>query len=193
LIEIVVIISAYLVGGVSVGYYAVRYLLKKDIRNLGSGSIGARNVGRFLGRRWMIIVFLADFTKGVLAVGLAYVLDISLILQQLTMIAVVIGHVWPAQLGFRGGRGISTTIGAVLVFNYLIMLSIAGITALIYMITRKFIISGLLAIALSPFIALVLQVSIGDIITLGILVCIILFTHRKYIFHFIKGYEKAKG
>lgn len=188
LIEIVVIISAYLVGGVSVGYYAVRYLLKKDIRNLGSGSIGARNVGRFLGRRWMIIVFLDDFAKGALAVGVAYALDISLILPQLTMIAVVIGHVWPVQLGFRGGRGISTTIGAVLVFNYLIMLIIAGITALIYLITRKFIISGLLAIALSPFITLALQVPIGDIITLGVLVCIILFTHRKYIFHFIKCY-----
>jgi len=191
LIEILIIVGIYLFGGISLGYYAVRHRLSQDIRNLGSGSVGARNVGRFLGWRWMLAVFLADFCKGALVVGLTNILDTSPILTQLAMVAVVIGHIWPVQLSFRGGRGIATTIGAMMAFDYLIVVVVIAITALIYLTTRKFTIGGLLAVSFSPLIALLLQNSTANIIVLAILVCILLFTHRRYIYHFVRGYQKV--
>src|SRR5215212_2060468 len=104
-------LGAYLLGCFTTGYYLLKMRSGQDIRALGSGSVGARNVGRVLGSTGFIVTLLGDFAKGAFAVWAAthFTKDDRLI--ALSMLAVVVGHVWPAQLRFRGGKGVATSLG----------------------------------------------------------------------------------
>src|ERR1041385_2866202 len=92
-----VCLFAYIVGCFTSGYYLVRWLAEKDIRLIGSGSVGARNVGRVLGKPGFLLTLLFDFGKGAFVVWVVrhYTPDDRLAL--LAMLAVVAGHIWPAQ------------------------------------------------------------------------------------------------
>src|SRR4051812_39893298 len=93
-------LCAYLLGCFTAGYYLVRMRTGLDIREVGSGSVGARNVSRVLGAGGFLLTLLCDFGKGALAVWAArhYVPDERL--AALAMVAVVIGHIWPLPLRF---------------------------------------------------------------------------------------------
>lgn len=104
---------AYAAGCFNAGYYLVRWTRGADIRLHFSGSAGARNAGRLLGRPAFYAVFLLDAGKGALAVSLARLLGADPRVVPWTIPLVVAGHVWPAQLGFSGGKGIAAAFGAV--------------------------------------------------------------------------------
>ncbi len=117
------LLAAYLLGAVPFGYIVAR-ARGVDIRSVGSGNIGATNVGRACGRLWGVAVFVLDAGKGYLAAGpLAWlVLDLGSVpaggllrsgIGPLYAVAVFAGHVWPVFLGFRGGKGVATGAGAV--------------------------------------------------------------------------------
>ncbi len=108
----------YLLGSVPAGYLAVRWKKGTDIRTLGSGNIGATNVGRILGRKWSVAVAVFDMAKGgiVLVAGMASGVTDPLVLG-LSGFAAVIGHDYPLWLHFRGGKGISTSYGVVFILN----------------------------------------------------------------------------
>jgi glycerol-3-phosphate acyltransferase PlsY len=118
-------LAAYLLGAVPFGLL-IGLALGKDVRKLGSGNIGATNVGRVVGRRWGHLCLLLDIAKGflpTLAVGLTLVPDQPEVWQLAGWLAVgiaaVLGHTFPVWLGFRGGKGVATTIGVALgVFPY---------------------------------------------------------------------------
>src|SRR5438876_12400826 len=103
--ETLVMLLGYALGCFTSGYYLVRWRTGDDIRWLGSGSVGATNVGRVLGRPGFFLTVLCDFFKGVFAVWLARYFQLNPTGTVLTMVAVAIGHIWPAQLWFHGGRG----------------------------------------------------------------------------------------
>jgi glycerol-3-phosphate acyltransferase PlsY len=103
-----VLAAGYALGCFSTGYYLVRNRTGMDIRELGSGSTGARNAGRVLGRQGFWLTMGGDMVKGGLTVWLTLALTGNYRLALLALLAVVAGHVWPAQLGFRGGKGVST-------------------------------------------------------------------------------------
>ncbi len=109
------VLLGYLFGSFPSGFLLVRLLKGIDIRTVGSGNIGATNVGRCVGRFWAVVVSVADMLKGGLAVLLARALatpgaDISWLLAGVG-VASVLGHNFPIWLGFRGGKGVSTTYG----------------------------------------------------------------------------------
>lgn len=118
-------LAAYLIGGIPFALFA-GFLHGVDIRRVGSGNLGAMNVGRLFGRRWFIIVFLLDTLKGfapTLAAGfLLYEVAPAgsphATLRDLCWLAVgfasVLGHNYPVYLKFRGGKGVSTSLGAAL-------------------------------------------------------------------------------
>ncbi len=105
-------ILAYALGCFNTGYYLVRARTGRDLREQGSGTAGATNTGRVLGRRGFIAAMLGDVLKGVLAVACALWLAPDTVAAPLAAVAVVAGHIHPAQLGFRGGKGLATTFGA---------------------------------------------------------------------------------
>jgi len=104
------LVGAYALGCFGTGYYLVRAQTGRDIREIGSGSLGARNVGRVLGRSGLCVTLLADFAKGGLAVWAARHLTGTEVLTGVALLAVTVGHVWPVQLGFRGGKGVATAV-----------------------------------------------------------------------------------
>ncbi len=180
-LEILVTISSYFLGCVSTGYYLVRLRTGQDIRSIGSGSTGTRNVGRLLGIKGFIITALGDLIKGAVPVGITLYLEFESWSVILVMIAVVIGHIWPIQLHFKGGRGVVTTAGALLVLDYRLVLVSLVVAGCIYIITRRGTVSGLIAIALCPVIARVLGKTPVIILGISVLVLVLLIAHRLYV------------
>ena len=119
------VLGAYLLGCFAIGYYLVRARTGRDIREIGSGGTGARNAGRILGKSGFTLTALGDLSKGALAVWFAAEFaSHNRTAMALAMLAVVVGHIWPAQLHFRGGKGVATSFGALLMFDYRVALTI---------------------------------------------------------------------
>jgi glycerol-3-phosphate acyltransferase PlsY len=123
------ILGAYILGSVSFADIIGRGLKGIDLRTVGSGNLGATNVGRALGGRWGLLVYLLDFLKGLGPVLIAArFLDDPRAFGDTVPLAVlmggaaVIGHCFPAHLGFRGGKGVATTSGTVLGLSPLVFL-----------------------------------------------------------------------
>lgn len=115
-------LGAYLLGCFTTGYYLVRTIKDQDIRTVGSGSVGARNVSRVLGRTGFFVTTLGDALKGALAVWAVrhFIADDRVAL--LALLAVVAGHVWPVQLRFGGGKGVATSLGALWIYDWHLVL-----------------------------------------------------------------------
>src|SRR5438105_6969596 len=113
---LLILAGSYALGCIVGAYYMVRLRTGIDVRTTGSGNAGARNVFRSGDRASAIATFTWDFAKGALAVWGAHLLVPQEWAGGLALLCVIIGHIWPAQLGFRGGKGVATAIGGMLVF-----------------------------------------------------------------------------
>lgn len=112
--HIAIVIAAYLIGGLSPGYWLAKRRGGVDLRDTGSGATGATNAGRVLGRRGFYTVVALDVLKGMLVAGGVHFCfpEIPLAWKCAASYAVVAGHIWPVWLGFRGGKGVATFYGA---------------------------------------------------------------------------------
>ena len=137
--ELLVALGAYALGSFSTGYYLVRLRTGRDIRLLGSGSAGGRNVARSVGLTASAMTLAGDAAKGALAAGTAVLLGLETWAVMLVIGAVVAGHIWPPQLQFRGGKGLATVMGAVLVFDYVLVLIAFAMAAVALALSRRFI------------------------------------------------------
>ncbi len=147
---IAVLAGAYCIGCVSTGYYLVRARTGRDIRKEGSGSTGARNVSRILGSNGFVFTMTGDLAKGGIAVWLAQWLTGSDRAALFALMAVVLGHVWPAQLRFHGGRGIATSLAGLLLYNPWFTLIYCVVFGLTFALTRRAVASSLIAYVLLP-------------------------------------------
>jgi glycerol-3-phosphate acyltransferase PlsY len=132
-----IIIIGYLLGALPTAYIAGRIVAGRDIRRMGDENAGAANAYRELGPKAGIIVGIIDAAKGALVIFIAQVANMSQIVVLFTGAAAVIGHNWPVFLGFRGGRGVSTTIGILFVLVTLPMLILTLPTTLILILKRN--------------------------------------------------------
>jgi len=194
--EMLVMLAGYALGCFTSGYYLVRWRTGEDIRWLGSGSVGATNVGRVLGRPGFFLTVLCDFFKGLFAVWLAGYFRLNPTGAVLTMVAVAIGHIWPAQLWFHGGRGVATSLGALLMFDYSIALTYAALFLVVYTALRNFVLAGLLAFALTPLALFAADYSLTSVFGVSALALLVLIAHRKNIpdeIHKLMTGRKLKG
>ena len=130
-------IFGYLLGSIPTAYIAGRLIKGKDIRQIGDGNMGAQNAFHQLGARTGIIVGFLDAAKGTLVVLVAQAANIHQLLILLVGIAAVAGHNWPLFLGFRGGRGESSTIGVLLTVVTQPMLAVGGMSILVLLKTKN--------------------------------------------------------
>ena len=179
--EIILILASYVLGCVSPGYYLVRFWTDEDIRRYGSNSAGATNVGRELGPLGFAITFFIDFAKGAIAVWTALYFGLEPWGVMLVMLAVVMGHIWPLQLGFHGGKGIATSIGAVIIYNYTIAFILFGLFIIALALIRNFTVSGLVAFAISPLALIALGLPMTSVIGIFTLAVLVLISHRQNI------------
>lgn len=115
---ILIIVGSYLIGGVPIAYLTGRLLRGIDLREHGSGNVGASNVWRSVSRPAVVPVGLAEIAQGLLGVVIAKLADQSLAAQVLAGLAAIAGHNWSPFLRFAGGRGVDHAIGFMLVLSW---------------------------------------------------------------------------
>lgn len=184
-------IIAYLIGSIPTGYIIVKLKTNQDIRTIGSGSTGATNVKRVLGKKWFFIVMLLDALKGALPVVLAKVLTVDTygIYAVISAIFVIIGHSKPIFLQFKGGKSVASGVGTILALNPLVGLSIAAIWGVITYISKYVSLGSIIALILSPFLMYLFKNPIGYIVYCLIAAIYIVWLHRENIVRLIKGEE----
>ncbi|HTR40187.1 MAG TPA: glycerol-3-phosphate acyltransferase [Pseudomonadales bacterium] len=171
---------AYFIGCFTTGYYLVRMRTGKDIREMGSGSAGARNVGRVLGKPGFFITVLGDFAKGYLAVFLAHKLaGNELFCAAMAVVGVVAGHLWPVQLKFHGGKGITTSMAALLAFNAAVAWTTAGLFVVVFIFARKTLLPAMFAFVCLPWTCWFFTRSDVATCVMTVLAATIVFAHRK--------------
>jgi acyl phosphate:glycerol-3-phosphate acyltransferase len=177
----VIAVCAYVLGCLTTGYYYVRLRTDQDIRDIGSGSVGARNVGRVLGWPAFWVTLAGDFAKGVAAVWVARHFTTDYRLVALALVAVVVGHVWPAQLRFHGGKGIATSLGGLLLYDYRLAFVFAVLFTGAFATFRKTVLPGLFAFACLPLASMYLYwgPDRARVVAISLLAGLILWTHRK--------------
>jgi acyl phosphate:glycerol-3-phosphate acyltransferase len=171
--------AAYFIGCFTTGYYLVRARTGKDIREMGSGSAGARNVGRVLGKSGFWLTVAGDFFKGVLAVCLARQMANDDFCTVVAVTAVVAGHLWPAQLKFHGGKGVATSLGALLAFDYRLAFTFAAVFVAIFIFARKTLLPAMFAFVCLPAACWFFMRNDLTTCAMTALSTAILFAHRK--------------
>jgi glycerol-3-phosphate acyltransferase PlsY len=148
---LVLAFAAYALGCFATGYYLVRFLTGRDIRAFHSRSAGARNAGRILGWKGFLATFAGDALKGASIIWLARACHTDPRVLPWLAPLVVAGHIWPAQLGCKGGKGLATALGAMLALD--IRFALAGLV--LYFLPRLHprghILSGIAPMVLLPF------------------------------------------
>ncbi|RNB84928.1 glycerol-3-phosphate 1-O-acyltransferase PlsY [Brevibacillus panacihumi] len=144
-------VISYLIGSISFSYLISKKIAGIDIRSHGSGNAGATNTLRVLGKGPAILVLLLDAAKGLLAMGITHLLTggdpVAYAISGLFAIA---GHNWPIFFGFRGGKGIATTLGVALGFSPLAFLIGAVLAVVTIAITRYVSLGSLILVSALP-------------------------------------------
>ena len=173
------VLGAYALGCFATGYYLVRARTGRDIREMASGSIGARNVGRALGKAGFVVTLLVDFAKGALAVWAVRHFSGNNLLAAVAMICVVAGHIWPVTLQFQGGKGAATSLGALLVFDPHLALAFVVCCLPGVLLLRKITLPGMIAYACLPVAGYWLHRDPAETTLLTLLAALVIIAHRQ--------------
>jgi glycerol-3-phosphate acyltransferase PlsY len=178
----------YLLGNISSAYMYVRHVMHADIRELGSGNAGATNVNRVLGFWAALQVFALDVFKGVAAVLVGGWLG-GMNGAMIGGLAVVAGHDWPVVLGFRGGKGMATTLGVMLMLLPQAALMAVVLFVVVVVATRFVSLGSLFVCLMAAPAALALGQPLSLALLFGTLGLMGLFQHRANIGRLLKGTE----
>ncbi len=185
------IISAYLIGSISMAIIICKMLNLPDPRTQGSNNPGATNVLRIGGKKAAAATLLGDGLKGVIPVAIGHYLGFSAQELMLVALSAFLGHVYPIFFGFKGGKGVATFIGSLLALNYLAGLAFVATWLFVAKVLKISSLSALIATALTPvyFYFLTDQLEATYIL---IVICIwIFYTHRSNIKRMISGEEDS--
>ncbi|MFD2617654.1 glycerol-3-phosphate 1-O-acyltransferase PlsY [Terrilactibacillus laevilacticus] len=187
-------VLAYLIGSVSFSYLITKKIKKVDIRKEGSGNAGATNTLRVLGVGPAIGVLILDVLKGVVAILIAQALHLDLWAIALSGLCAILGHNFPVFFGFKGGKGVATTIG-VFIMLLPIPFVIAGVIGLILIaITRYVSLGSIILIILTPTLSLIIGNYSNSITAIGFLIVVLaIWQHRMNIVRLFHGEENKLG
>ena len=189
----VLVVAAYLLGSCPFGVLIARLAGHVDLRRVGSGNIGATNVLRVVGKGAAVLTLLGDIGKGALAVGLARRLDANAQVVAAVALAAVLGHVFPVWTGFRGGKGVATTLGVVLAT----MPVVGGLLLLVWLavaaLSRYSSLAALVAVATMPVFVWVVDGRWVMLALSGALATLVVARHRDNIRRLVAGTEGKIG
>ena len=155
---ILIVLISYSLGSITGAYFVTKWMNGRDIRQAGSGNVGARNAGRLLGKKGFMYTLLIDIAKVFIALYLTTIFfSDSEIILLVSACFLLIGHVWPIQLGFKGGKGVVVFLSATL-FLMPLAIGVLGLCFGIgYLLTRNFTIAGLISMATIPITAWIIE------------------------------------
>lgn len=196
--ELILIGCAYLIGSIPTALIISRRFFGIDIREYGSGNMGATNTFRVLGSRYGTIVMVIDILKGIIASSLYELLPFygGDELQRTNFIiglgmASVIGHIFPIFANFKGGKGVATLFGMVLALQPVVALSCVGVFLFVLYLTRYVSLSSILAALMLPICVLWIwneNEVLYRVFTL-LVALLVIFTHQKNIGRILRGVE----
>ena len=189
MIRIVVVVVAYLIGSIPFGYLIVRGRIGADIRQTGSGGTGATNVSRRAGKAAGVVTLVLDALKGAAAVFVASRLTQNDWIVAAAAIAVIVGHIFPVWLGFRGGKGVATGAGVFLVLAPIAVLCAGVVFLAIVFATRYVSLGSMVGAATIPLFVWLQSDSRPLLIAAGLGALLIAFAHRGNIGRLAHGTE----
>ena len=188
-----VVAASYLIGSIPTGYIVVKLFKGEDIRTIGSGSTGATNVKRVMGKKWFFIVMLLDALKGALPVILTtyymHALSDYGVLPVLAAICVILGHSKSVFLNFTGGKSVASGVGTLLALNWQAGLTIAAVWAVVTWVSKYVSLGSIVALALAPLLMWFLNAPIAYIIYALIAAIYVIWLHRENIKRLKEGNE----
>lgn len=193
MMPVLLLIAAYLVGGIPFGYLLVKLTSGADVRASGSGNIGATNVLRTQGRTLGVATLLLDVLKGFVAVwAMAALAGGSLEWQCAAAVAVMLGHVYPVFLKFQGGKAVATFIGAFLYLAPWPLLAVLILFAIVVSATRFISLGSVVAAASFPFgVWLILHPPVSLVLAAAIAGALIVYKHKANIDRLRSGTENV--
>ena len=187
------LILGYLLGSIPSGWLAGRWLKGIDLRELGSGSTGATNVLRQVGKGPALVVFLIDVGKGAAAVLLARAFGQSDSIQVLAGLTALAGHIWPVWLNFKGGKAVATGFGMFLGLAWPVGLASFGVFLLSLWLFRIVSLSSVLAAVSLPLLMIRFS-GIGSYILIALVAMgLVLWRHRSNLSRILEGSEPKVG
>lgn len=190
---IIVFVTAYLIGSIPTGYIIVKAFTGQDIRTIGSGSTGATNVKRVMGKKWFFITLLLDAFKGALPVILAKLFATTFtgigLLPVVAAIAVILGHSRSIFLKFTGGKSVASGVGTILALNWQVGLMIALIWSIITYASKYVSLGSIVALAISPVLMWWCKAPAAYIGYCALAAVYVIWLHRTNIQRLIKGEE----
>lgn len=200
LLYVLIGIISYCLGSISFSVIFSKKMAGFDVRERGSGNAGSTNVLRTVGKKAAALTLICDILKGVVAILLAYAFSKIVedangaLMIQIAGITVIIGHTFPVFFKFKGGKGVATSLGIILLINYEIGLICLIFALLVMFFTKTVSIGSLMTAILFPVLTLVIHENylLGDnYIIFGILLAVIvIFNHRENIKRIMNGEEK---
>ena len=204
IVYILIAIIAYLIGSVNFSVILSKKFAGFDVREKGSGNAGTTNMLRSVGKKAAAITLICDILKGVAAIGIAillgYIPDMNKeLLLQIAGVAVILGHTFPVFFGFKGGKGVATSLGVLLLSNWQIGLICLVFALVLMILTRMVSVGSCAAAILFPVLTLFINEHY-TVLTEGksgnvyfiysvILAIIVLFNHRENIKRLLNGTE----
>ena len=186
---LIVGIAAYLMGSIPFGLILTKIFLKKDIRDIGSGNIGATNVLRTGNKLIGYLTLVLDITKAIIPVIYVKINFPELI--YIASLCAFLGHVFPIWLKFKGGKGVATYVGILFSINILLGVVFISCWIITFLISKYSSLSSIIA-SLSVPIYLLIKGNIGSVIFFIIMFVLIFFTHRENIKR-LKNKEESKS
>jgi acyl phosphate:glycerol-3-phosphate acyltransferase len=202
LLYLIVVSGSYLLGSIPFGFLLVWLVRKEDIRTTGSGNIGATNVLRSGAKKLGILTFVLDGAKGYAAVMVAELLARGkdpASLRHLAIMAglfVILGHMFPVWLQFKGGKGVATAFGVFLALCWPAALSALGLWLAVVALTRYVSLASILAAVVLPFLTLWLSPGrYGYVSGTAMFACcwIVIVKHQANIVRLMQGTEHGFG
>ena len=209
IVYIVMLLIAYAIGSINFSVIFSKKFAGFDVREKGSGNAGSTNMLRSVGKGAAAITLVCDILKGVVAISIAMILgniikDVNKeLLVQIAGIAVVVGHTFPIFFGFKGGKGVATSLGILLMSNWQIGLICLVFALVLMILTRMVSLGSCAAAVLFPVLTLFINENY-TVLTEGkngstyfiysvILAIIVLFNHRSNIKRILNGTENKLG
>ncbi|RSD29589.1 glycerol-3-phosphate 1-O-acyltransferase PlsY [Mesobacillus subterraneus] len=193
----IILLAAYLVGSIPTALLIGKYFFHVDIRDHGSKNPGATNTLRVMGKRAAIIVLLVDVAKGMLAASLPLIFNLPVEPLYAGLIA-VLGHCFPIFAGFRGGKAIATTAGALLIVDIGMFLAVY-VTFFAVIFVTKYVFMGSISVGIAMLVYSFLSPELYEPYIFTAFILFLVFLHRSNLRNFFSGTEpkindkKVKG
>ncbi len=186
--SVISVIVGYLLGSLNTSLVIGKFY-KVDVRQHGSGNAGMTNTLRTLGKKAALFVIFGDLLKGILAYLAGCFIYGGELGGMLSGTACIIGHIWPAFFGFKGGKGVLTTLAVLLMFDWQIALGLLAVFIVILLLTRYVSLGSIIAAFLFPITAAAFGRDIKTMIFSGIIAVMVILRHHENIGRLLKGTE----